>query len=173
MVLKELKWTYCDAYLWQTMWNHAKTINGSSQTANFCVFTKGHQWLPIVKTLNLKVWTLPLIFLHDFTLFVIDMHQKRSISLFPTPSGHFHFHPFPALIWWVDLRRCHTDIIEEIHFWKILFWKTVEKMQYAPCANDQIQWPVRWTDRPTGVGDGDRDRDAVASKNVIQVIFFE
>ena len=37
-----------------------------------------------VKTLNLKVWTLPLIFLHDFTLFVIDMHQKRSISLVST-----------------------------------------------------------------------------------------
>ena len=46
-------------------------------------------------------------FLHDFTLFVIDMHQKRSISLFPTPFGHFHFHPYPALIWWVDLRPCH------------------------------------------------------------------
>ena len=38
------------------------------------------------------------------------MHQNRSISLFSTPFGHFHFHPFPALIWWVDLRRCHTGI---------------------------------------------------------------
>ena len=27
------------------------------------------------------------------------MHQNRSISLFPTPFDHFHFHPFPALIY--------------------------------------------------------------------------
>ena len=37
-------------------------------------------------------------FLHDFTLSVIDMHQKRSISPFPTTIGHFHFYPFPRLI---------------------------------------------------------------------------
>ena len=48
-------------------------------------------WHPIVKTLNLKVWTLPLICLYDFTLFVIDMYQNGSISLFPTPFDHFHF----------------------------------------------------------------------------------
>ena len=64
-------------------------------------------WLPIVKTLNLIVWTLPLIFLHDFTLFVIDMHQNRPISLVLTPFDHFHFHALAALIWWVLLRSCH------------------------------------------------------------------
>ena len=54
--------------------------------------------------------TLPLIFLHDFTLFVIDM-QNRSISLFSTPFDHFHFHALAALIWWVLLRSCHMSCI--------------------------------------------------------------
>ena len=62
-----------------------------------------------------KVGPFHWFFLHDFTLFVIDMHQKRSISLFPTPFGHFHFHPFPALIWWVDLRRCHYQHHHHCH----------------------------------------------------------
>ena len=69
------------------------------------------QHSPIVKTLNLNVWTLPLIFLHDFTLFVIDMHQNRSVSLFSTPFDHFHFHALAALIWWVQLRSCHNQIL--------------------------------------------------------------
>ena len=64
--------------------------------------------------LNLKVWTLPLIFLHDFTLFVIDMHQNRYISLFSTPFDHFHFHPLAGLIWWVPLRSCHTLFVFEL-----------------------------------------------------------
>ena len=63
----------------------------------------------IVKTLDLNVWTLLLIFLHDFTLFVIDMHQNRSVSLFSTPFDHFHFHALPALKWWVQLRSCHLE----------------------------------------------------------------
>ena len=61
------------------------------------VFFWRFQHSPIVKTLNLNVWTLPLIFLHDFTLFVIDMHQNRSVSLFSTPFDHFHFHALAAL----------------------------------------------------------------------------
>ena len=59
----------------------------------FWAFSAQSSWRPIVKTPNLKVWTLPLIFLHDSTLFVIDMHQKRSISLVSTLFYHFHFHP--------------------------------------------------------------------------------
>ena len=43
MVLKKVKWTYFDAYLWQTMWNHAKTSQElwmlSSVTLN-CQVTK-------------------------------------------------------------------------------------------------------------------------------------
>ena len=43
------------------------------------------------------------------------MHQNRSISLFSTPFGHFHFHPFPALICRVDLRRCHYQHHHHCH----------------------------------------------------------
>ena len=34
-----------------------------------------------------------MIFLFDFTLFVIDIHHIMLISLFPTPFEHFHFDP--------------------------------------------------------------------------------
>ena len=78
------------------------------------MFSAQSSWRPIVKTLNLKVWTLPLIFLHDFTLFVIDMHQNRYISLFSTPFDHFHFYPLAGLIWWVPLRSCHTLFVFEL-----------------------------------------------------------
>ena len=98
MMLKKVKWTYFDAYLWQTMWNHAKKSMEVSKLSDFVFFWR-FQHSPIVKTLNLNVWTLPLIFLHDFTLFVIDMHQNRSVSLFSTPFDHFHFHALAALKW--------------------------------------------------------------------------
>ena len=40
---------------------------------------------------------------------LLDMHQNRSISLCPTPFDHFHFHSFPALIWWIPLRSRHIE----------------------------------------------------------------
>ena len=39
--------------------------------------------------------SIPLIFLLDFTLFVIDMHQKRSISLFQYHLATFTVIHFP------------------------------------------------------------------------------
>ena len=47
-----------------------------------------------------------IIFLHDFILFGIDMHQNRSISLFKTLFDHFHFHPLGALKWYPHLILC-------------------------------------------------------------------
>ena len=35
---------------------------------------------------------LYLYIVHDFTLFVADIHEIMLISLFPTPFYHFHFH---------------------------------------------------------------------------------
>ena len=72
----------------------------------FLSFLAQSSWRPIVKTLNLKVWTLPLIFLHDSTLFVIDMHKKRSISLVSTQFYHFHFHPLAGLNCYPHLISC-------------------------------------------------------------------
>ena len=50
-----------------------------------------------------------MIFLFDFTLFVIDIHHIMLISLFPTPFDLFHFHPTlgldPALILTLRLNR--------------------------------------------------------------------
>ena len=52
-----------------------------------------------------------MIFLFDFTLFVIDIHHIMLISLFPAPFDHFHFHPTlgldPALI--LTLRLIQSD----------------------------------------------------------------
>ena len=45
----------------------------------------------------------PLTLLHDFTLFVIDLHQKRSISLFPTPFDHFQYCPDGLYSVWMIL----------------------------------------------------------------------
>ena len=70
------------------------------------------QHSPIVKTLNLNVWTLPLIFLHDFTLFGIDTHRNRSILLFSTPFDHFHFHPLAGLKW----HPSRFFVLKKVHF---------------------------------------------------------
>ena len=86
-----------------------------SKLSDFVFFWR-FQHSPIVKTLNLNVWTLPLIFLRNFTLFVIDMHQNRPVSLFSTPFDHFHFHTLAELIWWVQLRSCH--ISSSPHRWR-------------------------------------------------------
>ena len=59
-----------------------------------------------------------MIFLFDFTLFVIDIHHIMLISLFPTPFDHFHFHLTlgldPALI--LTLRHILTIVIICITF---------------------------------------------------------
>ena len=47
-----------------------------------------------------------IIFLHDFILFGIDMHQNRSISLFKTLFDHFQFYPLVALKCYPHLIMC-------------------------------------------------------------------
>ena len=44
LVFQKVKWAYTDVYLWQTMWKHAKKINGKAQMSNFSVFTRGYRW---------------------------------------------------------------------------------------------------------------------------------
>ena len=50
------------------------------------------------------------IFLHDFTLFVVDIHQIRLISLFRHLSDHFHFHPTLEQKRVIDLRPCRIKL---------------------------------------------------------------
>ena len=45
----------------------------------------------LLKTLKLAVWALSSNFVHDFTLFVIKIHQNRFISPLLTTGDHFHF----------------------------------------------------------------------------------
>ena len=52
-----------------------------------------------------------MIFLHYFTLFGIDMHQNRSISLFSTPFDHFHFHPLVTLNCYPELIPCRNGCL--------------------------------------------------------------
>ena len=44
-MLKQVKRTFFDAYLWQTMWNHAKKSMERVLTLRFSVFTMGRQEL--------------------------------------------------------------------------------------------------------------------------------
>ena len=48
----------------------------------FSMFSAPQCWFTIVKTVILPVWALN--FLHDFTLFVIDIHQNMSLQSFGT-----------------------------------------------------------------------------------------
>ena len=59
------------------------------------------------KSVKLAVWAVSLNFLHDFTLFVVDIHQIRLISLFRHFSDHFHFHPILEQKRVIDLIPCH------------------------------------------------------------------
>ena len=94
---------------------------------------------PLVKTLNLEVWALPLIFLHDSTLFVIDMHQNRSLSTLLTPFDHFQKRVFGRLISWHLLRCCHKNI-----------WAPISLGQEDPKSCHHIPkqwlaWPGTWS----------------------------
>ena len=106
------------------------------------MFLARSSWRPIVKTLNLNVWALPLIFLHEYTLFVIDMHQNRSISTLLTPFDHFQKRVFGRLISWHHLRPCHMKWNTEcilLHVYSIMH----TKMRLKPRALLNI-WAYKW-----------------------------
>ena len=48
------------------------------------MFLAPRSWLPLAKTVNLAVWAFSSIFLHDFTLFGIDMNYIYHISSIAT-----------------------------------------------------------------------------------------
>ena len=67
------------------------------------VFFWRFQHSPIVKTLNLNVWTL-LIFLHDSSLFVIDMHQHHLTTFTFMLSPH-SYDGFNWEMYWHNFKR--------------------------------------------------------------------
>ena len=79
---------------------------------------------PLAKTLKLAVWAFSLIFLHDSTLFVIDIYQNMPISLISTPFDHFQLRLTLAVNPNLILEPCRThsdctrtagDLHEMIH----------------------------------------------------------
>ena len=66
------------------------------------------------KSVKLAVWAVSLNFLHDFTLFVVDIHQIRLISLFRHFSDHFHFHPILEQKRVIDLIPCHMHRLSDV-----------------------------------------------------------
>ena len=69
------------------------------------------------KSVKLAVWAASLNFLHDITLFVVDIHQIRLISLFRHISDHFHFHPILEQKRVIDLIPCRM-----ISRWMVCVW---------------------------------------------------
>ena len=55
-------------------------------------------------------------FLHEFTLFVIDIHHNMLISLFPTPFHHFHFHGSAGLFSRLLLTPCSIYTSDSLYY---------------------------------------------------------
>ena len=67
---------------------------------------------PFAKTLKLVVWAFSLNFLHDSTLFVIDIHQNVPISLILTPFDHFQIRLTFAVTPNLILEPCHIQTLQ-------------------------------------------------------------
>ena len=67
---------------------------------------------PDAKTLKLAVWAFSLNFLHDSTLFVIDIHQNMPISLISTPFARFQIRLTLAVHPNLILEPCHKEILK-------------------------------------------------------------
>ena len=121
-----------------------------------------------MKTVNLAVWAISLIFLYDFTLFVIDMHQIMLISLFSTSFDHFHYHGFLKSKRMVILKSCHiyshltiTAVFHPVHwlnsniFFIIIIW---------------YNWVVTTTSHPIGKVS---ESDGVWFRRILGTLFDE
>ena len=74
----------------------------------------GNQWeISEVQFQWSSVSAVSLNFLHDFILFMVDIHQIRLISLFRHFSDHFHFYPTLEPKCVIDLKSCHIEEIYE------------------------------------------------------------
>ena len=106
---------------------------------------KPRAWRCIVKTLNLKLWTLPLI-LH----FVCHryMHQNRSISLVLTLFYHIHFHHLAGLACYPQPISCHTgypdaSIRNTLKFEKYTVPLVIDVICSLTCSFSLSNWCLR------------------------------
>ena len=58
MLLEKVKWTFFDAYLWQTMWNHAKKSMEGSILSDSVVFKVLHFWWRLCTAIFLYTETM-------------------------------------------------------------------------------------------------------------------
>ena len=84
--------------------------------------------------------------LHDFTLFVVDIHQIRLISLFRHFPDHFHFHGSAGLIPKVNLSLRHIiwvlcTVVHDIERW----WATVKMSECELCLYHWEKFYIRGT----------------------------
>ena len=78
----------------------------------FQVFSTA-ELISLAKTVNLAVWAFSLIFLHDFTLFGIDMHNIYHISSISTTFGPLWNMGFPGPDPNLHLALCHVLFLVE------------------------------------------------------------
>ena len=108
-------------FIWH-IWIPLKKICNATRRVCVCIVLVHYGPFPQEvneKSVKLAVWAVSLNFLHDFTLFVVDIHQIRLISLFRHFSDHFHFHPILEQKRVIDLNPCHM-IWYEFELW--FFW---------------------------------------------------
>ena len=98
---------------------------------------------PFAKTLKLVVWAFSLNFLHDSTLFVIDIHQNVPISLILTPFDHFQIRLTFAVTPNLILEPCHIFICD------ISYFITFHTMRSFPTRLSTFwwQWVRMWTEK--------------------------
>ena len=94
------------------------------------------------KSVKLAVWAVSLNFLHDFTLFVVDIHQIRLISLFRHFSDHFHhileqkrvIDLIPCLMYDIYTNQNTKDTIQNLKYTKYV----VPKDKYTKTSNRRL-----------------------------------
>ena len=96
------------AFIWHP-WNN---FGNREKSVCVCIFLVHYGPFPQEvneNSVKLAVWAVSLNFLHDFTLFVVDIYQIRLISLFRHLPDHFHFHGSAVLIPKVNLSLRHMS----------------------------------------------------------------
>ena len=97
----------------------------------FLAKSSWHGRRPFAKTPKLVIWAFSLNFLHEFTLFVIDIHQNMPISLILTPFDHFQIRLTFAVTPNLILEPCHMQnkkykIKYVLNVWCRLLWFSSE-----------------------------------------------
>ena len=135
MLLEKVKWTFSDAYLWQTMWNHAKkSMEGSKLSDLVLSLTDRSSLLKTPKTSGTKMWIT-----QNFELVWPIQGRtmsKSTSSAFRICVAHRGLHDLS--------HRYELSKSSEISREKMVGWRGVTKKQHS--ANFGIWCPKRKLD---------------------------